>query len=84
MATEADKLDALRKMILGAFPKSVPPPPENLITHQCQECFSVRDDFTGVRWWSAKNDLIDENFDDMPLFSAEAFHYFCRLSCFAH
>lgn len=76
METSQTKLDELRQSILAAFPKTEPPLPENITSHPCEECDGVRDDFSGVRWWVAGPELIDENFDDLPLFTPEAYHYY--------
>jgi hypothetical protein len=76
MITSSNKIEGLRQKILAAFPKIAPPLPENLTEHRCDECDGVRDDFSGVEWWSADNTLIDENYDDLPLFTPEAFHYY--------
>jgi hypothetical protein len=76
METSSLKLDELRQRILAAFPKNDPPLPENITSHPCEECYGIRDDFRGVRWWAADDELIDENFDDLPLFTPEAYHYY--------
>jgi hypothetical protein len=76
MEATSIKLDELRQRILAAFPKYDPPLPENITSHRCEECYGVRDDFRGVRWWAADDELIDENFDDLPLFTPEAYHYY--------
>jgi hypothetical protein len=74
--TSKENLDALSREILEAFPKLTPPPTENLTSHRCPECDGVRDDFSGVEWWAAENKLLDDNYDDLPLFTPEAFHYY--------
>ena len=61
---------------MAAFPKSAPPLPENLTEHRCDECDGVKDDFSGVEWWSADGALIDKNYEELPLFTLEAFHYY--------
>jgi hypothetical protein len=76
MITSPIKLDALRQKILEAFPKIDPPGPENITSHPCKECDGVRNDFRGVHWWAAGDALIDENFDNLALFTPEAYHYF--------
>jgi hypothetical protein len=70
------KLEELRQQILAVFPKVAPSSKESLTTHRCRECDGVRDDFGGVRWWSAGQDVIEKNVDTVPLLSAEAFHYY--------
>lgn len=76
MITSPDKIEELRQRIMAAFPKIAPPSSENLTGHRCDECDGVRDDFSGVKWWSADDALIDGNRDVIPLFTPEAFHYY--------
>jgi hypothetical protein len=76
MEISPTQLEELRQRILATFPKTDPPLPENITSHPCEECAGVTEDFRGVRWWAANNTLIDENFDDMPLFTPEAYHYY--------
>lgn len=76
MIISSNEIEELRQKILAAFPKNAPPLPENLTKHRCKECDGVRDDFSGVEWWNADNSMIDENYDDLPLFTPEAFHYY--------
>ena len=76
MGTRSNQLDELRQKFLAVFPKTDPPPPERITSHDCEECDGVRDDFRNLKWWSANSELIDDNFDDLPLFTPEAYHYF--------
>lgn len=64
------------KKILEVFPKTPPPPFEEVTGHRCPECNALRDDFNGVKWWEAEHTLIDENFGKLPLFTPRAFHYY--------
>lgn len=76
MITSSDEIEELHQRILAAFPKIAPPLPENLTEHNCDECEGVKDDFSGVEWWSADDWLIDKSIDVLPLFTPEAFHYY--------
>jgi hypothetical protein len=76
MEISPTQLEELRQRILATFPKADPPMPEKITSHPCEECAGVTEDFCGVSWWSADNTLIDENFDDLPLFTPEAYHYY--------
>ncbi len=76
MIVSSDKILELRQRILAAFPKEAPPQPENLTEHSCAECDGLRDDFNGVAWWSADSSMIDDNYDVLPLFTSEAYHYY--------
>lgn len=76
MGSSPIKIDELHRRILAAFPRIDPPLAENITSHPCEECYGVKDDFRGVRWWTANEELIDENFDKLPLFTAKAYQYY--------
>jgi hypothetical protein len=76
METTPAQLNELRQKILATFPKTDPPLSENITSHPCEECAAVAEDFRDVKWWCADEPLIDENFDDLPLFTPEAYHYY--------
>ena len=76
METSQKQVEELRRKILATFPKTDPPLAESITSHPCEECAGVTKDFGGVRWWSADDSLIDENFDKLPLFTPEAYHYY--------
>jgi hypothetical protein len=76
MSAHSNQYVALRKLILAAFPKTDPPSDGNVTSHVCKECQAVADDFRSVRWWSAKDELIDSNYDKLPLFTPEAYRYY--------
>lgn len=66
----------LRQEILEVFPKVDPPHSDNITSDDYGESLHVRLNFSGVSWWLAKNKLIDENYDKLPLLTSEAFHYY--------
>jgi hypothetical protein len=70
------QLEKLRRQILATFPQTTPPLPENITSHPCEECEAVTEDFSGVRWWCADDELIDVNVDALPLFTPAAYHYY--------
>lgn len=67
---------SLRNKILDVFPKTPPPAFKEITSHRCSECNGVRDDFYKVEWWNADDDLIDDNFGKLPLFTAKSYHYY--------
>jgi hypothetical protein len=76
MQMSQEQIEELRERIITVFPKVDPPLLEDITSHHCDECHEVRDDFHDVRWWAASTELIDENFDDLSLFTPEAYHYY--------
>jgi hypothetical protein len=76
MSAHPNQCIELRRVILAAFPKMEPPSPKNITSHLCEECQALTDDFRNVSWWSAKDELIDRNFDKLPLFTSEAYRYY--------
>ncbi len=67
--------DELIKVIEAAF-SDVPTPRDNIICHECNECFELHDALFG----RAPNDLsdawIERNFDQLPLLSDDAKQFF--------
>jgi hypothetical protein len=76
METTPEQIEQLRQTILATFPMADPPPHNEITSHPCDECAEVASDFSGVKWWSADPVLIDENFDDLPLFTPRAYRYY--------
>ena len=76
METTPEQLEQLRQTILVTFPMTDPPAHNEITSHPCDECAEVASDFSGVKWWSADPAVIDENFDDLPLFTPLAYRYY--------
>lgn len=70
-----DKLNLLRRSITEAF-MDVQHPKGNLAPHDCAECQDLRKTFANKNWKNIDRKIIEKNYDQLPLFSAEAFHYF--------
>src|SRR5262249_34581346 len=70
------QLQSLRERILASFPMTDPPSSNDITSHPCEECAELTTAFSGVKWWSADPTLIDESFDDLPLFTAPAYRYY--------
>ena len=52
------------------------PAKDNIALHQCEECRGVRKDFANVNWQEVSSELLENNYDKIPLFSPQAFNYF--------
>src|SRR5262245_59821431 len=76
METTREQLDRLRQDILAAFAMIDPPSDNEITSHPCDECAEVTAAFSGVKGWSADPALIDEIFDDLPLFTPRAYRYY--------
>lgn len=59
-----------------AFPVGPAPTDDHLVEHVCAECDDLRRLFRGVQWTDLPDKVIDENFDKLPLLTAEAFVYY--------
>lgn len=59
-----------------AFSEESQPNENNIIKHDCSECHVLKKDFAPYTWEAVPAEIIDDNFDNLPLFTKEAFHYF--------
>ncbi len=66
----------LLKKLNDAFPDTMPPESDSLISHNCPDCLKLRDDFQGKTWQEVSNEVIENHTNDLPLFTAEAFNYY--------
>ena len=73
MTVSKERLEAL-KQIIKAF--ETVPAPNKITEHDCDECRSVDKTFTGKNFETIEPEIIDGNYDIIPLFSPEAFRYF--------
>ena len=51
-------------------------PSDDIIAHECDECFELFDHFHGHVWSDVSDELINSHFDSLPLFSDNAKQYF--------
>ncbi|MBX7173666.1 MAG: hypothetical protein K1X72_22040 [Pyrinomonadaceae bacterium] len=70
-----EKLTELKSKIIKAF-ESVSVPKGFITDHECEECFGVRKAFCNKDWKAITAEILRENYDKLPLFTAEAFHSF--------
>jgi hypothetical protein len=63
-------------MISDVFPRGDPPAKEQLSDGDCEDSNWIRQDFYGVEWWKAEDNIIRNNFAQLPFFTPGAFHYY--------
>lgn len=68
--------DELFQEIKSAF-ADVPAPTEHeIICHECEECFALRDDVRGRTPDELSDSWVEQSFDQLPLFSDDAKRYY--------
>jgi adenine-specific DNA methylase len=72
---DSEKAHSLKKEIAEAF-ENVDYPKGFITDHECEECFGVRKTFLNKNWKQITPEILQENYDKLPLFSPEAFHCF--------
>lgn len=75
MSDREEKIENLKNKIIEAF-DGVSYPKGFITTHECAECFAVRKAFLNKSWREVTPEILEENYDKLPLFSPEAFHCF--------
>lgn len=58
------------------FSEAPRPAPDLIVTHQCEECSRIRDDFSPFDWSSVPGDIFEYHWDAFSLFTPQAFHYY--------
>ena len=61
--------------LLRAFPIEYPPD-LRIVSHECDECSQLHDDFVQRTWASLTESAVNQHYTDLPLFTREAFRYF--------
>ncbi|WP_028582193.1 DUF6714 family protein [Desulfogranum japonicum] len=62
--------------IKNSFSGTSRPEIDNIVKHDCRECDSLRDDFADFVWSNIPPDIIDKNFDNLPLLTGEAYYHY--------
>lgn len=70
------RIQQLVQRIEQVFPQDPVPRPQELISHECEECFALRDDFSGYRWVEVPRKVLEIHYDDLSLFTPVAYHYY--------
>src|SRR5438128_9120148 len=68
--------EELKQIIIKMFNSIPHPGKNNIIGHKCAECYGVKKDFKDINWRDASEEVIEKNYDKLPLFSPAAFHHF--------
>jgi len=70
-----EKLELLKAKVIKAF-DNISKPKEVIAEHECEECFSVRKTFSGKSWKQITPEILEANYDKIPLSSPESLHCF--------
>jgi hypothetical protein len=60
----------------AAFADVPRPAPGGLVQCDCDECAGVAQSFAGLDWRAVGAEVLEENYDKLPLFSPAAFRHF--------
>lgn len=71
----SEKLAELKEKIIKVFDE-VSIPKGSVAEHKCEECSEMREVFTGKEWRTLTPEILEANYDKLPLFSHEAYHCF--------
>ncbi len=66
----------LRERVKETFEKNAAPTRSELTYDEEGDSSILREDFDGVRWWTASRSLIDAHYDKLPLMTPKAYHYY--------
>jgi hypothetical protein len=70
------RVDEIKEAIRIAFAGAKRPAKRQIAEHKCEECKALTETFAPLKWDSIKPEIIESNFDQLPLFSVPAYHYF--------
>ena len=66
----------LIQQIKSAFADAPAPSEDSIICHDCEECFILRDDVHGHTPDELSDSWVEQNFDQLPLFSDDAKRFY--------
>jgi len=66
----------LMQQIKSAFADAPAPSEDNIVCHECDECFSLRDDVRGRTPDELSDSWIEQSFDQLPFFSDDAKRFY--------
>lgn len=75
MSVSEEQLEILKQKVTSSF-ANVAYPKDEIAPHDCDECRGVRKAFANQNWKTINSKILEENYDKLPLFSPEGFHYF--------
>jgi hypothetical protein len=70
------RIAELRASIIRHFPLEPVPSQDEIVSHQCDECWHIRNDFTAQPWKDVTRETIDHHTSALPLFTSLAHHYY--------
>ena len=68
--------DELMQQIKSAFADAPAPSEDNIVRHECEECFALRDDVRGHTPDELSDSWVEQSFDQLPFFSDDAKRYY--------
>jgi len=68
--------DELMQRIKCAFASAPAPGEDNIVRHECEECFALRDNVRGHMPDDLSDAWVEQNFDQLPLFSDDAKRFY--------
>jgi hypothetical protein len=68
--------DALMRQIKSAFAAVPAPAEDSIICHECEECFTLRDDVRGRTPDELSDSWVEQSFDQLPFFSDDAKRFY--------
>jgi hypothetical protein len=66
----------LRTEILNTFAKSSPPGVDDLALDMSPDSMNLRSELGGIPWWEVTDTAIGRNYDNLPLLTPNAYHYY--------
>jgi hypothetical protein len=76
MPPTSDEIESLKAKVAAAFADVPRPAPGEIVPCGCDECAGVARSFAGVSWREVGAEVLEENYDKLPLLSPAAFRHF--------
>lgn len=76
MSPTGEEIEALKARVAAAFADVPRPAAGGLVQCGCDECAGVARSFAGLSWREVGAEVLEENYDKLPLFSPAAFRHF--------
>ncbi len=72
----SDRISILLHDIDFGYPKETPPKYGEITVETTWDGAGISSDFDGKGWWEISADLLQANYDALPLFTARAYYYY--------
>lgn len=76
MSDIEEDIDRLVRAIHAVFLEEPAPTAQELIAHKCEECQALQEALAGLRWREIPRAILEKHYDQLPLLSPKAFHYY--------